>query len=122
MQVVGYQHDGFPMFSAYLRLASLSRFYDNPVLVLPNPIHDPPHEQWLTGLGADAGSCCHVWRGIHPSHPPLTCCPLPFVLGGDMAVSTCNSPCEQWLAGLGVGAGGCCSVVLSTSVVLLEQY
>jgi hypothetical protein len=27
------------------------------------------------------------------------------MLGGDMAVSTCDPPCEQWLASMGAGAG-----------------
>jgi hypothetical protein len=59
---------------------------------------DPPHKQWLAGLGQMLG--CRSWHGIRSCLPPS----LPS------CHSICDPPHEQLLMGL--GAGGVLSVVV----------
>jgi hypothetical protein len=59
--------------------------------------HDPPHEQWLTGLGAGAGLSFVVWRLWHCVHVHVSLSPSPS--------PSPSPPCKQLLTAVG---RGCC--------------
>jgi hypothetical protein len=56
-----------------------------------------------------ASSCSQVWWQVLGVSLVVVLCTCvlghSFVMGYDVAVSTCNPPCKQWLTGLGTGAG-----------------